>query len=118
MIQKINEIVDAWNNRHGNSNDNYPQKRIVEIATNCVSLSEAWLNRIKEPSTKSFEIVLYNKNGVMCHTLHGITKDNVADAMFNVLIYESYKYSKMVFNEFKYENGSKSTNLVGELEIC
>ena len=114
MKNNVNLILDAWFDKYGKNSSAYPDERIAEIATNCVSLSSVWLERIKNAS---IEIALHNKEGVLCDTTYGVSSDNLAYTMLDILVNSNQKYSKMVINTFSYENKEKVSHMVGELNI-
>ena len=117
MNNKVNDILKAWKDKYGENESAYPYERIAEIATNCVSLSSVWLERIKNIKGASLEIALINKEGVISEALHGITADNLPGTMLDILVNGNKKYSKIIVNYFLYKDGSKLTNPIGELEI-
>lgn len=117
MDKKVIEILNAWNDEQGESNSNYSNERIAEIAINCVSLSETWLDRVRGLKNASLEVLLYDNDDAVCDVLHGVTSDNLAKSIFKILVNENNKYSKIGLNCFTYENGHKSTTFIGDLVI-
>jgi len=118
MAKKLKDVVKDWFDKYGNDNQSYSVEKITEIATNCTSLSKTWFDRVKNIKGASYEILLFNKEGTLSETLNGVTENNIVETMLDILANKSNKYSKISFNYFKYENGEKKDNLVGELEIC
>lgn len=117
MAKNVETIVDAWFEKNNNNSIKYSKEKITEIATNCVSLSEAWLDRVKNIKDISFELDLYNKEGVLSETLHGVSRDNVAETLLDTLVNGNSRYSKAELNYFKFEDGRKATASIGEIEI-
>ena len=117
MNKKVNEILNAWKDKYGENNSAYTDERITEIATNCVSLSEAWLDKVKSIKDMSMELLLLDENDSVCETLIGITTDNLASTMLDVLVNKNDKYSKMKLNYFSFFDGKKKSKSIGELII-
>ena len=117
MNKKVNEILSAWKDKYGENNSAYTDERVAEIATNCVSLSEAWLDRVKSIKGVSMELLLFNDDDIVCETLNGITADNLASTMLDILVNKNMEYSKMALNYFSFSNGKKTSGLIGELII-
>ena len=117
MKSKVDKVLDAWFDKYGKNGSVYPDERIAEIATNCVSLSSVWLERIKKVKGATLEVALFNKEGVVCETLYGVSADNLPDTMLDILVNKNQKYSKMIINYFLFADGIKTTDTIGELEI-
>ena len=117
MKSKVDKVLDAWFDKYGKNGSVYPDERIAEIATNCVSLSSVWLERIKKFKNASLEVVLFNKEGVACETLHGVSVDNLPDTMLDILVNSNQKYSKMAINYYMFNGNTKVSDTIGELEI-
>ena len=116
MKNILNKTLQAWKDKNGENCSNYPEDKIVEIATNCVSLSETWFDRTKDKKM-SFELNLYNKDGDLSETLHGVTRDNLPDTMLDTLVNNNDKYSKLELCTFKFNNGEKEEQSIGEMLI-
>lgn len=116
--QKVNEILHNWLEKNGEwVIDKYGSiEKVEEIVVNCVSLSQAWFSTQNEKEF-SFEISLYDKDGAIVETLHGVTADNLPSMMFDIIVSKSDNYSKLSLMKYKYVSGNKQTDLVGELEI-
>jgi len=117
MNKKLTEILTAWKEKYGENMSVYPDERIAEIATNCMSLAQVWLESIKNVKNISLELSLYNKDNVLCDILHGINDDNLVETMLDILVNKHEKYSKISLNYYSYVNGSKREGLVGEMDI-
>ena len=117
MNNKIEEIIASWKNKHEDNVSVYSNERVAEIATNCVSLTETWFNRVGNVEKLSLEVILFDKDNVNCQSLYGVSTDNVAETIFNILINESNKFSKIEVNYFFFDEGKKVSGLLGELEI-
>ena len=116
LKKMVKDIISNWHEKHGEAS-NYPEKTIEEIATNCCSLTDAWFSRFKPKDKISFELLFFDKEGVVVDTIHGITKENLPQFMFDTIMSQNGKYSKLVLNSFIFTDGIKSTNYVGELGI-
>lgn len=117
MNKKVEEILASWKNKYGENNSNYSEKRIAEIATNCVSLSSVWFEKVNNLKGVSFALDLFNKDGIVCETLHGITKSNLPEAMLDILVNKNKNYTKMSLSYFLYDGNAKIHDIIGELEI-
>ena len=118
MKEKVNEILHNWLEKNGEwVIEKYGSiEKVEEIVINCVSLSNAWFNKQKE-NEFSFEVSLYDKDGAIIETLHGVNSDNLPSMMFDIIVSKSNNYSKLSLMRYKYVDGKKATELVGELEI-
>jgi hypothetical protein len=117
MKNKLENILKIWDGKHNEDECVYSKQQITEIAVNCISITETWLNRVKNPEKASLEFVLYNKEDVVCEILNGINSDNIAITLLEMLAYKKDMYSKLVVNWFTFKNGEKNTNCIGELKI-
>lgn len=118
MDKKIEKVLSFLEEKYGDLDGfKYPKERITEIVVNCVSLLNALLDRVKNEKGLSFELKLYNKDGVLVSTLHGINKKNVYDAVVDIIISKNDLYSKLSLESFKFEGGNKIVNVIGEIEI-
>ena len=118
MNKIVKKVVAFLEEKHGEKiNEKYRKDRIEEIVLNCVSLSETWFSKAPKDSKLSYELTLFNKNGVLSETLHGVTKDNVAASLSDILITKSDQYSKITLNSFSFNDESKRVKTIGEIEI-
>lgn len=118
MDKKIKDVLSFLEEKYGDLNGfKYPKERITEIVTNCVSLINAWLDRVKSEKNLSFEIKLFDIEGVLVESIHGVDTNNVYDTIADTIINKSNLYSKLSLDSFKYDKGEKIVNIIGELEI-
>lgn len=116
MKDKIENLIQTWNDKNGENNTGYSDDKLVEIATNCVSLSETWFDNVRDKN-KSFKLCLYNRDGDLSETLHGINRDNLPITIMKTIVNNSINYSKLELCTFKYEDGENKTESVGEMFI-
>ena len=118
MNKKVETIVAFLEEKYGKEiNDKYGKDKIVEIIVNCISLTETWFSRLTNKAKMSYELKLFNDGGVLVETLHGITKENAALSISDILINNNNKYSKVSLDSFSFNDGQKVVNNVGEIEI-
>ena len=118
MNKKVETIVAFLEEKYGKEiNDKYGANKIREIVLNCISLTETWFSKIPKNSKFSYEIGLFNKSNVLVETLHGITKENVASSISDILITNNKAYSKITLNSFSFNDGQKVVTNIGEIEI-
>lgn len=117
MKNKVEEIIKSFKEKNENNSSIYSDERIAEIAVNCVSLSETWHDRVRNNKVISLELALFNKDNALSQTLHGISFDNLAETMLDILVNKQDKYSKMALNYYAFEDGKKESGLIGDLEI-
>lgn len=116
MKDILSKTLQAWKDKNGENSSIYPEDKIVEIATNCVSLSETWFDRTKGKKV-SFELNLYNKDGDLSETLQGVSRNNLPDTMLDIVVNKSYKYYKLELCTFKFKDGEKEEQTIGEMLI-
>lgn len=117
MKNKLDNILKIWMDKHGDEECAYTEQQIAEIATNCISLTETWLEKVKNQNKASLEFMLFNKDGIVCETLNGISRDNIANTLLDILVNKRGMYTKIMVNWFIYENDKKETKCIGELKI-
>ncbi len=118
MENKSIQIINSIKEKYGEEiTDKYNNNTISEIVINCISLVKTWFSSIKKPSELSYEMVLFDKDGNVSETLHGINNDNLSSALAEKLIVDSHRYSKALVNSFRYINDSKEVKVIGEIEI-
>jgi hypothetical protein len=118
MDKKIEKVLSFLEEKYGDLDGfKYPKERITEIVTNCVSLINALFDRVRNEKSLSFEIKLYNKEGVLVETINGVDKNNAYETIADIIINKSNFYSKLSLDSFKYERVNKVVNAIGELEV-
>ena len=117
MNKKIEEFLVAWKNKYGEDNGNFTDERITEIAVNCMSISSAWLEKVKNIKNISLRLDLFNKDNIVCESLHGVTKDNLPETIMDILVNKNNNYSKICLSYFSYSENCKIDKTIGELEI-
>lgn len=118
MNKKVETIVAFLEEKYGKEiNDKYGKSKIAEIVLNCISLTEAWFSRLTKKAKMSYELKLFNGDGVLAETLHGITKENAALSISDILINNNNKCTKVSLDSFSFNDGQKVVNNVGEIEI-
>ena len=116
MKDILSKTLQVWKNKNGENSSIYPEDKIVEIATNCVSLSETWFDRTKDKKV-SFELNLYNKDGDLSETLHGVGRNNLPYTMLDIAVNNNDKYSKLELCTFRFKDGEKEEHSIGEMLI-
>jgi len=116
MDKKINDLLKKWEEIYGSSST-YGHETLKNIAINCISLSETWFSKNEQNKKLSYELALFDKEGIIVETLHGITKEILPETMLKIIVNDSSLYSKMMLSSFYFNNGKKETEIIGELEI-
>ena len=117
-MNKVDELVENWKENVSNGNMNYTDQRIAEIAVNCISLSKTWFDNNREQEKVSYEVRLYNNDGVLVETLHGITQDNLPMTMMKLITSGDGLYSLFTLNSYMFADGEKiDVNELGKLDI-
>jgi hypothetical protein len=117
-MNKVEELVKNWKENVFNGNAIYTDQKIAEIAINCISLSKTWFDNDKSKENVSYEVRLYNNDGIMSETLHGITPDNMPETMMKLITSSNGLYSLLTLNSYMFVNGVKTdVNELGKLDI-
>lgn len=118
MDKKVKSVISFLEEKYGDEIYNrFPEEKVLEIVINCVSLIKTLFYRADDCNGMSFEINLYDINGDLCETLNGVTVNNVYEAITEIFILKSDRYSKISLDGFIYNNGSKIVKNIGEIEI-
>jgi len=117
-MNKVEELVKNWKENVFNGNATYTDQKIAEIAINCISLSKTWFDNDKSKEKVSYEVRLYNNDGIMSEALHGITPDNLPETMMKLITNSNGLYSLLTLNSYMFVNGVKTdVNELGKLDI-
>lgn len=117
MSKTVKEIIENWKEKYPNSIMPYNEETINGIAFNCLSLTETWLQKIKERDKISFVLKLIPKNSNTPTNLYGVTSDNISDEIFLILLSQADRYAAMSLEYHTIENGVKNIKVLGELTI-
>ena len=111
-MNKLQELVKTWRENYSNGVSIYNEDQILNIAANCLSLSKTWFDNNKAEENESYELNLYNNDGVLSETLHGVNADNLS------ITNGEKAYSSITLISFKFTNGSKKIiRELGKMDI-
>ena len=117
-MNKFEKLIQKCNESILNGCNKYSDEQIRSIAANCIGLSETWFNNNKSVDKESYEVRLYNDDGIVCETLHGVTRDNLPEIMMNTFVNGKGKYSLLSLHSYKFEHGTKiELNELGKADI-
>jgi len=118
-MNKIEELIKLWKEKYCNENERYSESQIYNIAANCLSLSKTWFDNNKSREKESYELDLYNKDGVLCEKLHGITSENLPLTMMSIITNECNSYSSMSLVSYRITKDTKDlvSNELGKMDI-
>ena len=116
-MNKLQELVKTWRENYSNGVSIYNEDQILNIAANCLSLSKTWFDNNKAEENESYELNLYNNDGVLSETLHGVNADNLPITM-SLITNGEKAYSSITLISFKFTNGSKKIiRELGKMDI-
>lgn len=117
-MNKVEELVNKWKENISNGNENYTEQQINGIAINCMSLAKTWFDNNQPKEKESYEVRLFNNDGVLSETLHGVTQENLPETIMSIITKNSEKYSMLTLNSFEFVNGIKNDiRELGKLDI-
>jgi len=117
-MNKLAELIKLWKENYSNDTSRYNEDQILNIAANCLSLSKTWFDNNKAEENESYELNLYNNDGILSEILHGINADNLPITMMSLITNGEKAYSSMVLTSFKFTNGSKKIiRELGKMDI-
>jgi hypothetical protein len=118
MDKKIENVISFLKEKYGEQlNAFYSNEKINEIVVNCVSLVKTFLDSAGGLKNQSLQICLFDKNGEADDVLNGVTEENIYSTISDIVITKFDNYSKLSIYSFMFEEGIKSTKLIGEIEI-
>ena len=90
------------------------ENRLGGIALNCLSLTEAWLQRQNEKT--SLVLRTYDEEGGEIDCSYGITKDNLPLELLSTCMRPN-KVKNVKLFKYAMRNGMSNSELLGELSI-
>lgn len=115
-MRNVEDIVNFLLEKHKECP--FSRERVGEIVVNCLALADTYLSAVKKSKKLSFNIELFDKTGDLADTIHGVTKDNMGEALADVCVGNSRNYSLAAVNTYYYKDGEKVVNNIGKLDIC
>ena len=117
MDKQVLDLVEKWKEKC--INPKYGDEKIAEIAINCISLANTWLNNHKPTENESLKVKLLDSSHEIIDTLRGITSGNLPFTILETITMKSNIVSYLTLNSYIYTIGRGEVELetLGELEI-
>ena len=116
-MNKVEELIEKCKESSSLCGAKYTDEQIKEIVLNCVSISKTWFDNNKKVEGESYQLLLCD-NGVVKETLHGVTEENLPEAILDIIAKNDGTYSTIVLESYAFVNGSKTKiRELGKMDI-
>lgn len=119
MDDCLKELISGWaekNNAMGGKTE--VKGNLREIATNCISLANAWINRVKNTDENvGFQLIIFDKFGEERDRIIDVNTTVLPKIMLEAITFGVNDTTRLELHSYKFVDGKKQMELVGELDV-